>query len=191
MILKLFDCLVFLRPTLESCIPPSLFPPPLPLFLVSAGAAQRAPSASTCQKKREGRGKNIGARKCWPPVRGGGWVQQLGPGNAGHFTGRWAGRAFGPGGRWPLCVGGIGNEQGNECDFVGRAAGRTFGMGNARARGGGGGGQKRGGRERRGLMREYEQSLLREIGAAPFFLALGAPVNSICRGGPCCDPKTF
>ena len=71
-ILELFDFFGTFAPDFGIVHTPSLFPPPLPLFLVSAGAAQRAPSASTCQKKREGRGKNIGARKCWPPVRWGG-----------------------------------------------------------------------------------------------------------------------
>ena len=55
-----------------------------------------------------------------------------------------------------------------------------------------GGGQKRGGRERRGMTREYEQSLLREIGCAPFFfLALGALWNSICRGDHAAILKLF
>ena len=61
-------------------------------------------------------------------------------------------------------------------------------MGNAWARGGG---QKRGGRERRGMTREYEQSPLREIGVAPFFLALGASWNSICRGDHAAVLKLF
>ena len=62
-------------------------------------------------------------------------------------------------------------------------------MGNAWARGGGG--QKRGGRERRGMTREYEQSLLREIGVAPFFFGSRGVLEFNMQGGPCCDPKTF
>ena len=48
---------------------------------------------------------------------------------------------------------------------------------------GAGGGQKRGGRERRGMTREYEQSLLREIGVAPFFFWLSGRLGIQYAGG--------
>ena len=106
---KTFDFLVLLRPTLELCTPPLSFSPSPPSF---SGKCWRCPEGTQRQhlsEKEGGEGEKHWGQEMLATgsVGRGGWVQQLWPGNAGHFTGRWAGRAFGPGGRWPFCVGSV------------------------------------------------------------------------------------